>query len=126
MKFLTMTLFTILFSFTASAEIPYTKEALEKAQSKGERIMLQVYAEWCPVCKNEDKVFNNLKNDETFKSLTHIRASFDNDLQLKKDYQVVNPGTLILFDGKKEVGRVQQLPTEEDFKRFVKSFDAKK
>ncbi len=127
MKFLTFTVFAVLSIFTTSAfadytKVPYTKEAFEKSQEKNEKIMLQVYASWCPVCKNEDKVFNNVKGEEIFKKVTYFQANFDTEAQLKKDFKVVNPGTIILFEGKKEIARTSQMPTEADFKRFVSQF----
>lgn len=124
MKFLTFALFA-LFSTMALADynkVPYTKEAFEKSQEKNEKIMLQVYASWCPVCKNEDKVFNNVKGEEVFKKVTYYQANFDTEAQLKKDFNIKNPGTVVLFEGKKEVARTEQIPTENDFKNLVSKF----
>lgn len=124
MKVLTLALFA-LFSTMALADynkVPYTKEAFEKSQEKNEKIMLQVYASWCPVCKNEDKVFNNVKGEEVFKQVTYYQANFDTEAQLKKDFNIKNPGTVVLFEGKKEVARTEQIPTENDFKNLVSKF----
>lgn len=119
MKTFTFVLLSLFSVFSAFAQTPYTKEAFEKSQEKNERILLQVYASWCPVCKNEDKVFANVKNQGLLNNVTYFQANFDTEKLLKNDFKVKNPGTVILFEGKKEIRRVEQMPTEADFKKFI-------
>ncbi len=125
MKLLALTLTTLLFSFNVMAETPekpYTKEAFQASQEKGEKIMLQVHAKWCPVCKNEDKVFEKLKKEDFFKHVTYYQADWDKELELRKELNVSNPGTLIIFTGKKEMTRNSGIQNEEEFKRFATTF----
>lgn len=122
MKFLGLALLSFMTSFCLFAEVPYTKESLAKSQEKGEKIMLQVHAGWCPVCKAEDIVFKKLKDESYFKNVTYYQANFDKEALLKKELNVVSPGTLILYEGKKEVRRIPGVNTEEEFKRFAGDF----
>mgnify|MGYP001236447803 CR=1 FL=1 len=122
MKMFALILIGLLSSFSLFAEVPYTKEAFTKSQEKNEKIMLQVHAGWCPVCKSEDKVFGKLKQEDYFKKVTYYQADYDKEATLKKEMNVISPGTLILFEGKKEVARIPGIQSEEDFKRFAGKF----
>ena len=122
MKLLTLSLTSLFFSFNLMAQTQYTKEAFEASREKGEKIMLQVHAKWCPVCKNEDKVFEKLKKEDFFKHVTYYQADWDKELELRKELNVSNPGTLIIFTGKKEMTRNSGIQNEEEFKRFATTF----
>lgn len=125
MKLLALTTLSMFLSFSAFAKVPYTKEAFERSQEKGEKVMLQAYASWCPVCKNEDKVFANLEKEDLFKNITYYQADFDKESELKKQFKIMSPGTVILFDGKKELRRTAEANTEENVKNLGFDFFGK-
>ncbi len=107
------------FSFHVQAELPFDLNKFNESQKNNEKILVLFHASWCPVCKNEDKIFKKLNEEEFFKLITVYRADFDKETQMKMNLNIKNPGSIILYSGNKEVSRVSGISTEIEMKRFV-------
>jgi thioredoxin 1 len=84
---------------------PYKKESFETALKAAKPVLVHVHAEWCPTCKKQEQVFNDLAKSGVFAKLTPIRVNFDTDSDFKKSYGVNNQSILLVFKGGKEVAR---------------------
>jgi thioredoxin 1 len=109
MKF-ARTLFVLLSFLTATSVyaleiIPYTPAALAQAQQSGESYALHFHADWCPVCRAQSKVMEELKADPSLK-VTVLVVNYDKEKSLRKPYGVHTQSTLIAFKGKHETGRL--------------------
>jgi thioredoxin 1 len=109
MKFV-RTLFVLLSFLTATSVyaleiIPYTPAALAQAQQSGESYALHFHADWCPVCRAQSKVMEELKADPSLK-VTVLVVNYDKEKSLRKPYGVHTQSTLIAFKGKHETGRL--------------------
>ena len=109
-----MKLFRILFALlliaTASAaqalEIkPYTPAALAEAQKADKPYALHFHADWCPVCRAQSKVLEELKADPKL-SVTVFVVNYDTEKALRKQFSVYTQSTIIAFKGKHETGRL--------------------
>lgn len=85
--------------------VPYTQEAFNAAQSAGKPVALHFHANWCPTCRAQEKVFNELKPDASL-PLTLFVADYDKERALKQQHGVRFQSTLIVYRGTKETARV--------------------
>jgi thioredoxin 1 len=84
---------------------PFTAADLAAAQSAGAPVAVHFYADWCPTCKTQAKVFDALKADPDLDKLTLLVADFDKEVELKKAWSVRAQSVLVVFKGKTEVAR---------------------
>ena len=88
-----------------AAEQPYSKPALDAALAKGEPVVVDFSASWCPTCKAQKPIVQGLLKDEKRKPLTLFVADFDKEDALKKQLGVTMQSTFVVFKAGKEVGR---------------------
>lgn len=98
----------LLFGITtadALESIPYTAKALESAQAAGKPLALHFHADWCPTCRAQEKVFNDLKTDASL-PVTLFVVDYDKERDLKRKLGVRTQSTVIIYRGVKETARV--------------------
>lgn len=122
---LVRTLF-ILLSFVASATayaleiIPYSPVALTQAQQSGSAYALHFHAPWCPVCRAQSIVLNNLKTDPKLK-VTVFVVDYDTEKALRKPYGVHTQSTIIAFKGRKETDRLAGVTDPDAIRALLES-----
>lgn len=84
---------------------PFSVSAFQAAQKQGRPILVDVYADWCPVCRAQKQVMDKLLPREEFKNLLVLRLNFDEQEPHWRKLGVRRQSTLIAFRGRKEVGR---------------------
>jgi thiol-disulfide isomerase/thioredoxin len=79
---------------------PYTKAAFE-ANAARKRILF-FHASWCPTCKiaNED-ILNNI--DLIPEDVIIFKTDYDNEIELKKKYEITYQHTFVLVDAKGDI-----------------------
>lgn len=102
-----MTLLATLFPLFAHAVgEPYTQEKMDSLNKAGQSTLVFVYADWCPTCKAQEKILNELLPTAEFKGLTTLKVNFDEQKTVLRAFGVKYQSTFILFKGGKEVVRV--------------------
>jgi thiol-disulfide isomerase/thioredoxin len=96
-----------LFSFAAQALTidDYSPAAIKKAEAAGQSYALAFHADWCPTCKQQAKVFEQLKADPALKNVTVYNVDYDGETDLKKALKVRGQSTVIAYKGAKETAR---------------------
>jgi thioredoxin 1 len=91
----------------ASAMSPatYSPQAFAAAQAAGKPILLHITAPWCPTCKAQRPILSKLEATPKFKNLVVLDIDFDTSKPLLRKLHVAQQSTLIVYKGKKEVGR---------------------
>ncbi|MBA4381921.1 MAG: thioredoxin [Sideroxydans sp.] len=84
----------------------YTQEKMDALNKAGESTLVFVYADWCPTCKAQEKILNELLPMAEFKRLTTLKVNFDEQKTVLRSFGVKYQSTFILFKGGKEVVRV--------------------
>lgn len=89
----------------AAERMDWDKAKFEKAQKDGRPILVDVAADWCPVCKKQAPIIADLAKKPEYKNLATFRVDFDKQKEALKQFNVQKQSTLIVFKGTKETGR---------------------
>ena len=93
----------------ADGSMPFSAAAFAAAADAGDLIVVHVNAFWCSTCGAQRSsladVVKDLKNDPNFAKLVVFRLDFDRDKDLVRSFGVEAQGTLIVFRGRREIGR---------------------
>lgn len=74
-------------------------------QSAGKPILIDVRADWCPICKRQAPIISSLLASPEFKDYTLLAVDFDNQPAVLRQFKVTQQSTLIVFKGNVEMGR---------------------
>jgi thioredoxin len=89
----------------ASTAVPFSAEAFKAAQASGSPILVEIHADWCPICKAQMPVLDKLTADPKFKDLKIFRVDFDAMKPVVRQFGAQMQSTLIVFKGSAERGR---------------------
>jgi thiol-disulfide isomerase/thioredoxin len=93
-------------SLAAAAEKEnFTQVAFEAAERAGGPILVDVAASWCPTCKAQAPILDQLVSEPKFKNLRVFVLDFDSQKDALRMFGVRQQSTLIVFKGDSEVGR---------------------
>ncbi len=85
---------------------PFTAQAFQDAENANKSILIEIHASWCPTCKQQKAILNNLLLPEPkFKDMVVLRVDFDSQKAIVSEFGARMQSTLIVYKGKKEVGR---------------------
>ena len=101
----TFLLFTLATSTVLAANMPFDQAKFDQLLKEGKPVVFHIHADWCPVCRAQDAVLEDLLPMDEFKNLTVLRANFDTEKKLLRKYKVRNQSTFIMFKNGKEVSR---------------------
>jgi thiol-disulfide isomerase/thioredoxin len=89
-----------------AAEIfPYTQPAFDAAQAAGKPVVIEISASWCPTCKAQRPVLDELAARDSFKDVVILNVDFDSQKDIVRSLGANTQSTLIAFKGKTEVDR---------------------
>jgi thiol:disulfide interchange protein len=100
---------------------PFSSAALKAAQAKGQAVLVDAYASWCPTCRKQEPTINALTKDPAFEKLLILRLDYDTQNAEKRELGITQQSTLIAFDGDKETGRLVGVTDAEQIKTLAKS-----
>lgn len=101
----TFLLFTLATSTVLAANMPFDQAKFDQLLKEGKPVVLHIHADWCPVCRAQDAVLEDLLPMDEFKNLIVLRANFDTEKKLLRKYKVRNQSTFIMFKNGKEISR---------------------
>jgi thioredoxin 1 len=91
-------------SFAADVA-PFDQAQFEAAQKEGRSILVDITAPWCPTCKAQKPVIDELAARPDFKDLMIFTVDFDTQKQAVAALKASSQSTLIAFKGTRETGR---------------------
>src|SRR5262245_54199487 len=91
---------------------PFDQAAFDKAVAGGGPVVVQFHADWCPTCKEQAPIVQQVLADPKMKEVQLYVADFDKEKALKKQLRVSHQSTFVVFKGGKEVGRSTGQPTK--------------
>jgi len=102
--------------------IDYSPERFAKAQAAGKTILVDVTADWCPTCKAQHPILEELRAEERLQDVVFIHLDFDVHKDFLREHRIPRQSTILIFDGKTEVDRSIAETDRERLRTFV--FDA--
>jgi thiol-disulfide isomerase/thioredoxin len=110
MKFFKNALLFILSALAVSQAMageikPYQQAQFDQLRAQGKPVLLAIHANWCPTCKAQKPIIDELMKQAAYKDVSTLVIDFDTEKPLLKQYKVGMQSTLIAFKGAKEVGR---------------------
>ena len=82
------------------------RAAFEAAQTAGGPVLLHIFATWCETCHAQRVVLDKLQSDAAFKAFAVFNIDFDAEKVVMRSFGAQSRSTLIVFKGKKEIGRL--------------------
>ena len=84
---------------------PYSSAKLAEAKLAGKATALHFHANWCPTCRAQQKVINELRADKSL-PVTIFVVDYDSEEALREKLKVRTQSTLIVYKGKDEKARI--------------------
>lgn len=113
---------TLLFASFAQADFkPYSKEAYDMAISEGKTVVLDFHASWCPTCKKQEPILNEVLMMKGYENVVGLKVDFDKEKDLKKALNVSKQSTLVVFKSGKEITRKTGLTSKDEIKKLIDS-----
>lgn len=104
--------------FAAGLQV-FDRAAFDAAKARGETIVLDFHADWCPTCKKQGPILDSLLSEPEMNSVVGFKVDYDNATALKKALNVQKQSTLIVFKGEKEVARQMGLTNKDEIKALL-------
>lgn len=80
--------------------------AFKSAQSSNKAILVDITAPWCPTCKAQHKVLDQLAKRPEFVDIVVFEVDFDSQKEAVKSFNARQQSTLIAFNGAQETRRL--------------------
>lgn len=121
LKLLGAIVFSLAASVASALEIKsYSPALLADAQAAGKPVALHFHADWCPVCRAQENVFNDLEADRSL-AVTLLVVDYDKEKDLKRKLNVRAQSTLIVYRGKVETARLAGEAAADKLKAALRS-----
>jgi thiol-disulfide isomerase/thioredoxin len=106
-RFTTAIIALVIFSLPVHAsgfeKIPFDKPTFDQLQAKGETILVDIYATWCPTCKKQQQVLNDYFTTHPKSNIKVLVVDFDVQKEWVKYFKAPRQSSLYLFKGQEQV-----------------------
>lgn len=83
----------------------YSASSFAAAQSEGRTIVVNVHADWCPTCRAQAPILEELRADPRLADALFVRVDFDTQRDFLRAHRIPRQSTILVFDGREEKGR---------------------
>jgi len=101
----TILLLSLTVSTAIAANVPFDQANFNELMKQGKPVVLHFHADWCPTCRAQQVILDDLMIFPEFKDLPVLRVNYDKEKALLRTYKVLNQSTFIVFKNGKEVTR---------------------
>ena len=75
------------------------------AQKKGKTIVVDVYADWCPTCRAQAPILEELRQERQSGDVVFVKVNFDDEKGFLRAHRIPRQSTVLVFKGMDEVAR---------------------
>lgn len=97
----------------------YSTLRFEELLARGEPMLVEVYASWCPTCLLQHEALETLHNEGRGPKVRAIRVDFDRDRDFVERYNFRYTGTMVLYHQGREKAREAGLVTPDKIEAFL-------
>ncbi|MDH6230759.1 thioredoxin 1 [Mesorhizobium soli] len=90
---------------SAAERKTFDAAAFEAAQQQGARILVDIWASWCPTCRAQKPIIDHLAEQPANSDLVIFAVDFDSQKPVVRRFGAQRQSTLIAFRGRTETGR---------------------
>lgn len=90
----------------APAPVAFDRAAFEQAQAADKRILIDVWAPWCPTCRAQEPIIDRVAGARGNENLIVFRVHFDDQKAEVRRFGAQRQSTLIAYRGTRETGRL--------------------
>lgn len=83
----------------------YSAASFAKAQASGKTIVVDVHAKWCPTCRAQQPILDELRSDKKLAQAMFVKVDFDTDKDFLRAHRIPRQSTIVVFKGKTETAR---------------------
>jgi thioredoxin 1 len=106
-----------------AAQVPFNAGQFAQAQAAGKPVIVYFHATWCPTCKQQVPIVDNLMARPDFQPVTLFVADYDHEVALKKAMHITMQSTFVVFKNGHEVtrstGQTQPAALEATFRQAL-------
>jgi thioredoxin 1 len=84
---------------------PFTRAEFSAAQKDGKPILVDVFAPWCPTCRAQKPILEQLTAKPEFKDFVVLVVDFDHQTDDVRALKAQQQSTLIVYKGAEEIAR---------------------
>jgi thioredoxin 1 len=85
--------------------IDYDAKKFSAAQKSGSPIVIDVFASWCPVCRQQKPILDDVAQLPALKGAMLMKVDFDVQKEFLREHRVARQSTILVFKGGKETVR---------------------
>ena len=89
-----------------AGSVAFNRAAFEQAQAADKRILVDIWAPWCPTCRAQEPIVNSVAAARGNEDLVVFRVQFDDQKAEVRRFAAQRQSTLIAFRGSRETGRL--------------------
>ncbi|MEM7780666.1 MAG: thioredoxin family protein [Pseudomonadota bacterium] len=83
----------------------YDEGEFMMAQKKGKTIVVDVYANWCPTCRAQAPILDELREEHQSADILFVKVDFDEEKDFLRTHRIPRQSTVLVFNGMDEVAR---------------------
>ena len=75
------------------------------AQKKGKTIVVDVYADWCPTCRAQAPILDEIRAEKQTSDVLFVKVNFDENKDFLREHRIPRQSTVLVFNGMTEAAR---------------------
>lgn len=83
----------------------YNEAEFMMAQKKGKTIVVDVYADWCPTCRAQAPILEELRQERQSGDVLFVKVNFDDEKAFLRANRIPRQSTVLVYKGMDEVAR---------------------
>lgn len=99
----------------------YSAPRFEDLMARGEPVLVEIYASWCPTCLLQHRALDTLHAEGRGPKIRAVRVDFDRDADFIQKYDFHYTGTMVLYNKGRESARQSGLVTPDKIEMFLKT-----
>lgn len=99
----------------------YDAERFNELMARGEPVLVETYASWCPTCLLQHKALETLHENGDAPTMRAIRVDYDRDSEFITKHGFSSTGMMVIFQQGRQITRASGLVTADQIDAFLNS-----